>query len=308
MVTEMATLSVPYADAGNRTMSAEGGRLLDFKTPATSGIIGIAGPGQDAWKQVAADTGGNRCFTVFFMQGDNPLFMPPLGMPGGYNGHIFIDKPRYKILPGTVQTQPLVYACFDQPDAIFRMLKEQYGVTPQVQHYGNSYVSLQIAGTPELEYIYYYLGKLQALQAKEEHIALLVKDLVSTLLDTLMGQVHTRLLDRRMIRNHAGTIERAKSYIFEHFMEEITLAGLARHCYASPFHFSRIFKQFSAYAPHQYIQALRLKHAELLLRTTDLPIAEISTLSGFRRTDYFSAAFKKRYKMAPSGFKRLSAA
>jgi len=305
MATEMAMYSMYHADTSGRHLPAEGSRLIDFKTPCTPGIVGIAGPGQTVWKQFAADNSSSRCFTIFFMQGNNPLFIPPVDMPGGYHGHLFTDKPRYKIVPGAVQTQPLVYASFEHPEAVFRLLSEQYGVVPQVQYYGNSYASLQLAGTPELEYVYYYLGKMQAEQAKEEHVALLVQDLVRILLDTLSGQSRSKPLDKRMVRNHSGTIERAKSYIFEHFTEDISLADLSRHCYASPFHFSRIFKQFSACAPHQYIQALRLKHAELLLRTTDLPIAEISVLSGFRRTDYFSAAFKKRYKTAPSGFKRL---
>lgn len=248
---------------------------------------------------------GNRCFTVFFVHGNTPLPLTTAGIPAAYSGHIFVDKPRYKLLPGPELNQPFVYAYFDCTEKFRDMLQKHYGIDPQALQQGNGFSSVQLTGTPELEYVYYYLGRLQALRDNEKHIELLVGDLVRILIEALEGNISSKPLDSRMIRNHSGTIDRAKEYIFEHFKEDISLAALARHCYASPFHFSRIFKQFSACAPHQYIQKLRLKHAEILLRTTDMPIAEISTQSGFRRTDYFSAAFKKRYKIAPSGYKRL---
>ncbi len=60
----------------------------------------------------------------------------------------------------------------------------------------------------------------------------------------------------------------------------------------------------SSYAPHQYIQIMRLKHAEILIKTTNLSIAEIGERSSFTRTDYFSAAFKKRYQVSPSAYKK----
>lgn len=305
MITEMATQGMRHADVVNRHIPANGSRLLEFQTACTSGILGIAGPGPSGWKQLMSGAQGNRCFTVFFVHGNTPLPMVTTGIPVAYSGHIFVDKPRYKLLPGPELNQPFVYAYFDCTEKFRDMLQKHYGIDPQAPQQGTGFSSVQLTGTPELEYVYYYLGRLQALQASEKHIELLVGDLVRILIEALEGNISSKPLDSRMIRNHSGTIDRAKEYIFEHFMEDISLATLARHCYASPFHFSRIFKQFSACAPHQYIQALRLKHAEILLRTTDMPIADISAQSGFRRTDYFSAAFKKRYKIAPSGYKRL---
>ncbi len=304
MITQMEAVSDFYtAETLEWNYRERGDRLLEFKTPYTCGTLGIAGGRKTSWKQLMYGPAGNQCFTVFFVRSSSAVFVPPTGISVSYNGGIFIDKPKYNPQPGAESRTPLIYAYFDCSETFFSLLKENYGINP-AGIASSQHTSIQIAGTPELEYIYYYLGKMLAFPAKEAHVDLLVKDLVTILMDTLMGKVRGKQLQKNVIKNYTTTVERAKDYIFRNFNREISLNELARHCYASPFHFSRIFKQFTSFAPHQYIQILRLKHAEILIKTTDLSIAEISERSGFTRTDYFSAAFKKRYQLAPSAYKK----
>ncbi|GAO43386.1 helix-turn-helix domain-containing protein [Flavihumibacter petaseus] len=101
---------------------------------------------------------------------------------------------------------------------------------------------------------------------------------------------------------HLATIERAKEYLLDNFTKSISLVDLSRYCYVSTFHFSRLFKLFTNYAPHQYLQRIRLKHAETLIRTTRLPITDICFKSGFSRLDYFSAAFTKEFSVSPTKY------
>ncbi len=103
-------------------------------------------------------------------------YLSPTGIAVSYNGGIFIDKPKYKPETAAEHNAPLVYAYFDCSDIFFRLLKENYGINPSGFDYGK-HSSIQIAGTPELEYIYYYLGKILAFPANEGHVDLLVKDL-----------------------------------------------------------------------------------------------------------------------------------
>jgi len=44
--------------------------------------------------------------------------------------------------------------------------------------------------------------------------------------------------------------------------------------FVSDFHFSRIFKKFTARSSHQYLLELRLQHALLLLRNTSLSVSD----------------------------------
>jgi AraC family transcriptional regulator len=107
----------------------------------------------------------------------------------------------------------------------------------------------------------------------------------------------------RLKKNHLLTIERAKEYITQHFSDDISLQDIAAHCYVSPFHFSRIFKTFTSFAPHRFLLSIRLQHAEMLLRDTSLPVTDIAFSSGFNSIEHFSAAFRQQYKLSPALFR-----
>jgi AraC-like DNA-binding protein len=109
------------------------------------------------------------------------------------------------------------------------------------------------------------------------------------------------------IKQQVVSIQRAKEYMAAHLCESISLYDLSRYCYVSPFHFSRVFKKFTGYSPYYYLQMLRLKNAEILLKTTRFTISDVGFKSGFNSPDYFCAAFTKAYKMSPSRYKNVLA-
>jgi transcriptional regulator GlxA family with amidase domain len=85
------------------------------------------------------------------------------------------------------------------------------------------------------------------------------------------------------------------------------LLQIATYCYVSPFHFSRLFKTFTSVSPHQYLLTLRLKNAELLLRNTAHPMADIAFTSGFNSVEHFTAAFKQKYNCPPATYRQQAA-
>jgi len=104
---------------------------------------------------------------------------------------------------------------------------------------------------------------------------------------------------------YSEVISNARRYIHENFSRKISIDEIARHCCMSQYHFSRIFKIHTSVAPHQYLLQLRLRHAEKLIKYTDLPITDICFISGFNSLDYFSTAFAKKYKISPKKFRTL---
>jgi AraC-like DNA-binding protein len=88
----------------------------------------------------------------------------------------------------------------------------------------------------------------------------------------------------------------------EHFTRDISLEELASVCHISVFHFSRIFRQFTGYSPYHYLQLVRLRQAAYLLQT-NLPVADVAFSSGFNSVDYFSAAFKKKFRLSPTAYR-----
>ena len=68
-------------------------------------------------------------------------------------------------------------------------------------------------------------------------------------------------------------------------------------------HFRRIFKTSYNMSPNQYLIFLRINRAKELLETGDQSIEEISELSGFASSSYFSRLFKERTGFSPYEFR-----
>ena len=82
-------------------------------------------------------------------------------------------------------------------------------------------------------------------------------------------------------------------------MQDITLRSIADACACSESTVSHLFKEYTNQSVKKYINNLRIKQAERLLLTTDLPIGNVAILCGFTDTNYFSTAFKKSVGLSP---------
>ncbi len=94
---------------------------------------------------------------------------------------------------------------------------------------------------------------------------------------------------------------KAIKFMFTHYADpELSATKISHALGYSLSHIEHIFKKFSRSTPSRYLLDVRLLEAEKLLRNTQLSISEITTLVGFKSTNYFSIAYKARYKMTPS--------
>lgn len=67
--------------------------------------------------------------------------------------------------------------------------------------------------------------------------------------------------------NHYECIARAIRFLDERHTEQPDLAAMAEHAGCSPFHFHRLFSQWAAITPKDFLQCLTLSHAQSLLRS-----------------------------------------
>ncbi|MCW3119292.1 MAG: transcriptional regulator, AraC family, partial [Chitinophagaceae bacterium] len=102
---------------------------------------------------------------------------------------------------------------------------------------------------------------------------------------------------------HLVTVESARDYMLSHFQKNISLQQLAQHCHVSAFHFSRIFKSIQHVSPHQFLCAVRLNHAKILLETTELPVGDMAFECGFNSLEHFVTAYKKNFNMSPTAYR-----
>ena len=89
------------------------------------------------------------------------------------------------------------------------------------------------------------------------------------------------------------------------YAKEHTLADYAEICNMSKFHFLRVFKEITGASPVEYKNKIRMEHAIEFLQDGETPIGEIAEQVGFSSAAYFCDAFKKKYGVSPSSYRKL---
>lgn len=99
-------------------------------------------------------------------------------------------------------------------------------------------------------------------------------------------------------------IQKAASYIVEHYKENVTLKDVADYVNMSDTYFSKKFKETTGFGFKEYLLALRIKSACDLLLNTGLSITEIAYKSGFNDSNYFGDVFKRIKGVSPLQYRK----
>lgn len=78
-----------------------------------------------------------------------------------------------------------------------------------------------------------------------------------------------------------------------------SMSDVAARLGVSERHLRRIFETHWGVSPLQYLQTRRLLMAKRLLTDTQLPVAQVATLSGFASVRRFNASFVEHYRLQP---------
>ncbi len=224
-------------------------------------------------------------------------------------GRILISKPGYEHTTRHIDDNPDMVTIFDFKRSFFdETIMGVYGSRLSWILKNRDIHSLMIAATAELECLHNRIfqklisGKYNSLETDELVMGLLEKVMM------VLGNSETPVtLPDKLKQHHLGTVEKARDYILSHFKENISLQQLSSHCLVSPFHFSRLFKKFTRESPHQYLNAVRLTHARVLLTETNFPVSGIAYECGFNSPEHFVTAFKQYHKINPSALRRQHA-
>lgn len=101
-----------------------------------------------------------------------------------------------------------------------------------------------------------------------------------------------------------GAIRKAQIYMREHFQESIRPEDVACEINMGYSKFRRMFKDYTGYAPLQYILELRLKRCCELLVESNTTLSEIAFSMGYESADFFSSAFKRKYGISPLAYRK----
>ncbi|MCU6795082.1 helix-turn-helix domain-containing protein [Paenibacillus sp. WQ 127069] len=104
------------------------------------------------------------------------------------------------------------------------------------------------------------------------------------------------------IRNRTP-VEQILEYIQTNHDKEISLNGIAEQLGLDPSYLSRLFKQAVGLNFMEYLLSMRVKHAKMLLVTTDHSVTEISQMVGYHNTASFIRIFKKHEGVPPGQYR-----
>jgi AraC-like DNA-binding protein len=101
-------------------------------------------------------------------------------------------------------------------------------------------------------------------------------------------------------------IEFGHHFICNRFRNASNLKEIAQLCGITREYFTRGFSSRYKKTPGQMLKRLRLEHAELLLKTTSMPVIDIAAASGFSNLNTFGRSFKKDYRQSPSDYREAA--
>ena len=97
---------------------------------------------------------------------------------------------------------------------------------------------------------------------------------------------------------------KARQYIDARFLESFGVKDVAKACAISEYHFARLFKSAFSATVHQYVMARRLNHARVELECAERQITDIAMEIGYRSISAFNIAFRKRFGLSPSSYRK----
>ncbi len=96
-------------------------------------------------------------------------------------------------------------------------------------------------------------------------------------------------------------------YVETHYMQKLSLAGVAEHFFVSPSTISHVCREQMQVSFYQFVQQRRLVEAKALIAKGAAP-TDVSALVGFSDYQNFYRAFKGYYGLSPREFKKMASA
>lgn len=107
-------------------------------------------------------------------------------------------------------------------------------------------------------------------------------------------------------RDHymTDTVRRVQEYMVSHLSDPLTIDQLSARFRISPTALKDSFRQTYGRPIHQYLLEKRVQRAAELLHQSPLSIVDIAAAVGYNSASQFGVAFKRRYQLTPSQFRR----
>lgn len=114
-----------------------------------------------------------------------------------------------------------------------------------------------------------------------------------------------KLKNESLVHVSNKSVQLALDFIEENFGREITLEGLSAISGLSSTQLIAGFKKHVGTTPYSHVLDRRVQQAIYLLKTSDMPIAQVAIAAGFSDQQQMSHLFRKRFCKTPGWFRHL---
>lgn len=113
-----------------------------------------------------------------------------------------------------------------------------------------------------------------------------------------------RLTSSKVEPVNTGKIRKIVRYLNDHYVDDINLDDLAAHFFISKYHLCREFKKYTQNTIVEYLNFVRIIHAQRLFMESSDNISEIAQAVGFSSLTHFERVFSKLTGQRPNERRR----
>ena len=156
--------------------------------------------------------------------------------------------------------------------------------------------------------IYEKIGKIKDLKTRSGYfMELMGYSSVSEMRLWFTGEIKKTAysISHKKEENTKSAVIKAKAFINENYMKELSLDEVSKEVNISSYYFSKVFKEETGENFIDYLTKRRIEAAKKFLKTTNKSMKEISLIVGYSDPNYFSRNFKKITGKTPTDYAAL---
>lgn len=128
---------------------------------------------------------------------------------------------------------------------------------------------------------------------QSNHISAVLTELLLSMTD---DPAHAPLLERE-------DIARLAVFIRDNCVEDLHIDDFVRETHLSRHHLIRLFEKQIGMSPYRYLHMCRIHHAQLMLRSTEIPVSEIAYGVGYNSPTVLIRHFRSFQDMTPGEYR-----
>ncbi|WP_168120909.1 response regulator [Paenibacillus sp. HB172176] len=138
-----------------------------------------------------------------------------------------------------------------------------------------------------------FFGRLSLMESMQS-----MKTLMRQILSMMMDELEASPVDR-----HIEIVDEVCAIIKKKYGQVISVDMLAELIFLSPNYLRTIFKEVTGKTLIEYLTQIRMDHACIMLRDTNIRIHEIAKRVGYESPSYFGSVFFKRTGLTPNQYR-----